>query len=82
MSENRSPRPRKEGPLFDLMMRCCPANEEGNKSVSALAVALGLRPSAVYKWLEKNSVPYWRVAALIKLSGDTVTRDELLKFVI
>ena len=82
MSENRSPRPRKEGPLFDLLMRCCPANEEGNRSVSALAVALGLRPSAVYKWLEKNSVPYWRVAALIKLSGDTVTSDELLKFVI
>lgn len=60
------------GPLHDLLLRACPANSEGTKSIPILAVAIGYTPQALYKIIRKSKVSPAAAAKVVEANNDAV----------
>lgn len=69
------------GELQRLLLKCCPPDENNIRSIPVLAEAMGMSAYAIYRWLERESVPPSRVKTLVELSDGDVTQDDFLKFV-
>lgn len=70
------------GPLHDLLLRACPADRRGRRSIMILADKLGVSYQNVYKWIESGRIPPKRVMDIVTVSKGSVTREELLDFVL
>lgn len=70
------------GPLQDLLLKICPPNNEGVKSITVLADKMGISSQAIYRWIENKRVPSAKVKTLVKLAGGRVTLEEIVPYVI
>lgn len=70
------------GPLQDLLLKCCPADPKGHKSIPILARALDMTACGVYKWLSDERLPMKRAFELVELADGKVALDELLPYVL
>ena len=70
------------GPLQDLLLRACPADKSGKRSIMILADKLNVSYQNVYKWIEAGRIPPKRVKDIVKISKGAVTFEELLEFVL
>jgi hypothetical protein len=69
------------GPLQDLLLKCCPPDGKGRRSIPLLAQQLNMTAYGVYTWIGDSHVPSKRVFELIALSKGAVTWDEFLPYV-
>lgn len=72
--------------LHDLLLRTCPPNAKGHKSIPILAdflTASGYRitPQAIYEWIKRDHIPPPRAKQLVDLCADRVTKDDLEPYV-
>lgn len=74
-------RHRNNGPLHDLLLRACPANDDGEKSITILAGRLGLSKWAVHQWVQKGKIPPGRAVEVVDLSDGRVTLADFSPFV-
>lgn len=71
------------GALQDLLIRACPAGEDGRRSIPRLATHLQISSQYIYRWINKNSVPAPFVSKIISLQPKRggVTLAEFIPFV-
>lgn len=76
-------RHRDNGPLHDLLLKACPPNEKGEKSITILAARVGggLSTWAVYKWIKKGKIPPGRAVEVVDLADGRVTLADFSPFV-
>lgn len=70
------------GPLQDLLLKICPPNKEGVKSITVLADKMGISSQAIYRWIENKRIPSSKAKVLAKLAGGRVTLEEIVEYVI
>lgn len=70
------------GPLQDLLLKICPPNKEGIKSITVLADKMGISSQAIYRWIENKRIPSSKAKVLAKLAGDRATLEEIVEYVI
>ena len=70
------------GPVQAILLKACPPNTEGIKSITVLAEAMGMSPQAIYRWIENERIPQGKVKALVELSKGQVTLEEIVPHVI
>ncbi|MGH9933387.1 MAG: hypothetical protein ACREA9_29745 [Pyrinomonadaceae bacterium] len=69
------------GPLQDLLLKCCPPDGKGRRSIPLLAKQLDMTAYGVYKWIGDGHVPSKRIFELITLAKGAVTWEEFLPYV-
>lgn len=69
------------GPLHDLLIQACPANERDHKSIVVLAQFLGVSHQYIYNWIKKNRVPPAYAKRMCELPSSTVTLDQFHPYV-
>ena len=70
------------GPVQAILLKVCPPNKEGIKSITVLAEAMGISAQAIYRWIENERIPQAKVRALVELSQGRVTLEEIVPHVI
>lgn len=70
------------GPLQDLLLKICPPNKEGIKSITVLADKMGISSQAIYRWIENKRIPSSKAKVLAKLAGGRATLEEIVEYVI
>jgi len=59
------------GPLHDLLLRACPPDDAGMKSVPILAKThLNMTPFGVYKWIRNAKIPPEKAAIVVQINND------------
>lgn len=76
-------RHRANGPLHDLLLRACPANKNGEKSIAILAESFVPELSAwsIHKWIQKGKIPPKRAVEVVDLSEGRVTLADFSPFI-
>lgn len=74
-------RHRNNGPLHDLLLRACPPNAEGEKSITILSRKLKLSASAIHRWIKRNKIPPLRAKQVVDVSGGRVTLAQFSPFI-
>ena len=76
-------RHRHNGPLHDLLLKACPADERGEKSITILANSFNPPLSAwsIHKWIQKGKIPPGRAAEVVDLAEGRVTLADFSPFV-
>lgn len=69
------------GELQDLLLRACPVNDKGKRSIPVLAKHLGVSTQYVYRWIDDKSIPPKFVRRLVDMGDGKVTLDDFHKFV-
>lgn len=69
------------GPLHDLMLRACPPNEAGTRSIPTLAEAVDLSAAALYKMIRKNKVTPSAALKIVEASKGAVKIDDFHPYV-
>lgn len=69
------------GALHDLLLRACPPDANGEKSITVLAGALGITPWAIHKWVKNGRVPPRRASRIVDISDGRVTISNFTLFV-
>lgn len=69
------------GPLADLLIKACPPNEKGVKSIPILARRLGLAPFSLYKWIRDVKIPPDRVVQVVGVSEGRVRTEDFVPYV-
>ncbi|MCQ4311713.1 helix-turn-helix domain-containing protein [Pseudomonas stutzeri] len=69
------------GELQDLLLRACPPDSTGKRSIPVLAKHLGVSNQYVYRWIEEKSVPPKYVTKLVEISDEQVSFSDFHKFV-
>lgn len=65
------------GPLHDLLLKACPPDEEGVKSIPILAEEhLKMTPYGVYKWIGKAKIPPEKAATVVQINNDFWKKEE------
>ena len=67
----------------DLLLRACPPNEFGEKSITVLAIKLGLSAWAVHKWANRGKLPPNRARDIVDIADPraAVTLADFTPFV-
>ena len=81
--KDRTDRHIEGGPLHDLLLKACPPDETGKRSISVLAASFNppITPWAVHKWVLKGKIPPGRVVQIVDMSPETVTLADFSPFV-
>lgn len=59
------------GPLHDLLLKACPPDEDGVKSIPILAEThLSMTPYGVYKWIRNAKIPPEKAAAVVQINNE------------
>jgi hypothetical protein len=58
------------GDLYHLLIRCCPPDQDGHKSITRLAGKLSMTDSGVRKWLKDDRMSGARALQVVELAGD------------
>lgn len=76
-------RHRNNGPLHDLLLKACPPNERGEKSITVLAEAYDPPLSAwsIHKWIQKGKIPPKRAVETVDLAEGRVTLADFSPFI-
>ncbi len=74
-------RHRNNGPLHDLLLRACPANASGEKSITILANALEISAWSIHKWVQKGKIPPGRAVEVVDIAEGRVTLADFSPFV-
>ena len=74
-------RHRNNGPLHDLLLKACPPNEAGEKSITILADALDISAWSIHKWVQKGKIPPGRAVEVVDISEGRVTLADFSPFV-
>lgn len=69
------------GSLQDLLLKACPPDKRGKKSIPAVAKSLGVSHQYVYRWIEEKSIPPKFVKTLVENSNEAVTIEDFHQFV-
>lgn len=65
------------GELHKLLLRACPPDTEGVRSIPMLASRLKMSDQGIYGWIERNRVPYRRAQALVDMNDKRGAEDQL-----
>lgn len=57
-----------KGALQSLLLRACPPNQDGEKSITILANVLGLSAWAVHKWCNRGKIPPNRARDIVDIA--------------
>lgn len=60
------------GPLGALLVKACPPDEAGIKSIPTLARYIRLAPQSLYKWISQVKIPPDRVVEIVSLNKRAV----------
>lgn len=64
------------GPLHDLLLKACPADNDGRRSISILADRIGVSTNALYTCIRNNHISPRLVGLILGVADDRVsTRD-------
>lgn len=74
-------RHRNNGPLHDLLLKACPPNEDGEKSITILAEKLEISAWSIHKWVQKGKIPPLRAVEVVDISEGRVTLADFSPFV-
>lgn len=74
-------RHRDNGPLHDLLLKACPPNESGEKSISVLAAKMQISAWSIHKWVQKGKIPPVRAVEVVDISEGRVTLSDFSPFV-
>lgn len=69
--------------MKDFLLRACPPDEKGNRSISRLAEHLGMSAYGVYKWINAGKITpegAKRLMALTKDAKRPLTQVDLAPF--
>lgn len=80
MSEEIS-RYKQLGGLQDLLLKACPPDARGKRSIPAVAKSLKISHQYVYRWIEEKSIPPKYVKTLVENAKGAVTIEEFHPFV-
>jgi hypothetical protein len=69
------------GGLQDLLLKACPPDARGKKSIPAVAKSLEVSHQYVYRWIEDESIPPKFVKQLVEKSNGAVTIEDFHKYV-
>lgn len=69
------------GPLQDLLLKACPPDSEGKRSIPVLAKHLGLSNQYVYRWIKDASVPAKYVRKLVEIADGRVSFSDFHEYV-
>lgn len=64
------------GTLQTLLLKACPPDEKGKKSIPGLAKALKISHQYVYRWIDQGSVPPKYVRAIVDLVDDKAPEED------
>lgn len=65
------------GDLHKLLIRACPPDKDGVRSIPILASKLKMSDQAIYGWIERKRVPYRRAQAMVDLNDKRGAEDQL-----
>lgn len=65
------------GGLHSLLIRACPPDKEGVRSIPLLANKLKMSDQAIYGWIERKRLPYRRAQALVDMNPLRGEEDQL-----
>jgi len=70
------------GPLHDLLIKACPPDNKGNKSIPLLAKALNTSMQNLYKCIDQNRIPtaHQLPKRIIEISDGRVSQEDLIPF--
>ena len=74
-------RHRDNGALHTLLLKACPPDKAGEKSITILARKLGLAPATLHKWVRRMKIPPERVTQIVDIAGGRVTIADFNAFV-
>jgi hypothetical protein len=74
-------RHRDNGPLHDLLLRACPPNRNGEKSITILANKLKLSSWSVHKWIQNGKIPPKRAVEVVDISDGRVALADFSPFI-
>lgn len=75
-------RTKRRSALHSVLLRACPPDEEGRKSIPILARTLGTTYQNIYsRWIEQNRIPQHWVHEILLVAEGRVAMDDLLPFV-
>lgn len=66
--------------LHELLIKACPPDKQGRKSISILAANLGLSFQGVYRWVEAGRIKPDRAREISELEGCGATLEEFTPF--
>lgn len=69
------------GPLHDLLLRACPPNDEGMKSIAILAAATGYTPMALYKAIKASKMTPEMAIRIVGIADEGVSLDDFHPYV-
>ena len=69
------------GPLHDLLLKACPPDENGVKSIPILAEAISMTSFGVYKWIKNVKIPADKAVRVVEISGGRVVLEEFHPYV-
>lgn len=75
-----------ESPLYKTLYAGLPKHQSAHRQnvldVRKVATDLKISFQAIYRWFERGRVPPHQVKHLMNLPGSTLTKDDLIPFVI
>lgn len=69
------------GPLHDLLLKACPPDKNGIKSISVLAERLEISAWSIHKWVQKGKIPPGRAVEVVDIAEGRVTLADFSPFV-
>lgn len=69
------------GPLHRLLLEACPPNEDGDRSITILAKALGMSSWGIFKWIRNGRIPPRQAANVVDVSQGKVTLHQFDPFI-
>lgn len=79
--DNTTRRRAELGPFQDLLIRACPPDDYGLKSIPILARRLNLSSAGIYKWIAKGRIPPRQAQRVVKASKGAVRLDEFNPYI-
>jgi len=69
------------GPLYNLLLKACPPDKTGKRSIPRLAELCGKSPSAIYNAIRKQKISGQLAARVVRVSEGRVKRNEFNEWV-
>lgn len=64
------------GPLHDLLLKACPPDATGDRSIPILAKHLNMSSWGVFKWIKHDRLPPRQAMKIVELSEGKVTIEQ------
>lgn len=73
---------KRRSPLHSVLLRACPPDENGSRSIPLLAAKLGTSYQNIYgRWIDQNRIPQHWVHQILLVADGRVSMEDLLPFV-